>query len=196
MAITINGTGSITGLTAGGLPDASITSDDIAAGAVTAAKIGYAGAILQVKQIYKQDTFTTTSTSFTDVTGLSLAITPSSASNYILVCSYFVLANTNTGGNYYSQARLIRDSTEIFAGTAASNRPGAVTYTNKGDITIAQATGFIYRDSPATTSEVTYKIQLKTESSSTASIGRTPADADTTNHARMPANIVLMEVAG
>ena len=99
MAITINGTGSITGLTAGGLPDASITSDDIAAGAVTAAKIGYAGAILQVKQIYKQDTFTTTSTSFTDVTGLSLAITPSSASNYILVCSYFVLANTNTGGN-------------------------------------------------------------------------------------------------
>ena len=39
MAITINGTGSITGLTAGGLPDASITSDDIAAGAVTAAKL-------------------------------------------------------------------------------------------------------------------------------------------------------------
>jgi hypothetical protein len=33
MAITINGTGSITGLTAGGLPDGSITSDDIASSA-------------------------------------------------------------------------------------------------------------------------------------------------------------------
>lgn len=40
MPITINGTGSITGISAGGLPDASITSDDIAAGAVTAAKLG------------------------------------------------------------------------------------------------------------------------------------------------------------
>lgn len=39
MAITINGTGSITGLTAGGLPDGSITTDDIAANAVTAAKL-------------------------------------------------------------------------------------------------------------------------------------------------------------
>lgn len=33
MAITIDGTGSITGLTAGGLPDGSITSDDIASSA-------------------------------------------------------------------------------------------------------------------------------------------------------------------
>ena len=39
MAITINGTGSITGLSAGGLPDSSITSDDIAANAVTEAKL-------------------------------------------------------------------------------------------------------------------------------------------------------------
>jgi hypothetical protein len=39
MAITINGTGSITGLTAGGLPDGSVTTDDLAANAVTAVKI-------------------------------------------------------------------------------------------------------------------------------------------------------------
>jgi hypothetical protein len=38
MPIGINGTGSITGITAGGLPDAVITADDIAAGAVTQAK--------------------------------------------------------------------------------------------------------------------------------------------------------------
>jgi len=39
MPISINGTGSITGLSAGGLPDASITADDIASNAVTTAKV-------------------------------------------------------------------------------------------------------------------------------------------------------------
>jgi len=39
MAITINGTGSITGLTAGGLPDGSVTADDLATDSVTTAKI-------------------------------------------------------------------------------------------------------------------------------------------------------------
>lgn len=40
MPITINGTGSITGISAGGLPDLSITTADIADNAVTYAKIG------------------------------------------------------------------------------------------------------------------------------------------------------------
>ena len=39
MSITINGTGSITGLTAGGLPDASVTADDLASNAVTTTKV-------------------------------------------------------------------------------------------------------------------------------------------------------------
>ncbi len=39
MPITIDGTGSISGLSAGGLPDLSVTTADIAAGAVTAAKL-------------------------------------------------------------------------------------------------------------------------------------------------------------
>jgi len=39
MPITINGSGTVTGITAGGLPDGVITTDDIAAGAVTTAKL-------------------------------------------------------------------------------------------------------------------------------------------------------------
>ncbi|NBW14715.1 MAG: hypothetical protein EBR82_42625 [Caulobacteraceae bacterium] len=39
MPISINGTGTITGISAGGLPDACITADDIASGAVTSAKL-------------------------------------------------------------------------------------------------------------------------------------------------------------
>ena len=40
MPISINGSGTITGISAGGLPDGVITTDDIAANAVTYAKIG------------------------------------------------------------------------------------------------------------------------------------------------------------
>ena len=45
MPIILNGTGTISGLTAGGLPDGVITTDDIAADAVTSAKIA-SGAIV------------------------------------------------------------------------------------------------------------------------------------------------------
>ena len=40
MPIAINGSGTITGISAGGLPDSVITTDDIAANAVTTAKLG------------------------------------------------------------------------------------------------------------------------------------------------------------
>ena len=44
MPITINGSGTVTGISAGGLPDSVITTDDIAANAVTTAKLGSAEA--------------------------------------------------------------------------------------------------------------------------------------------------------
>lgn len=40
MPITIDGSGTVTGISAGGLPDGVITTDDIAANAVTTAKLG------------------------------------------------------------------------------------------------------------------------------------------------------------
>jgi hypothetical protein len=53
MAITINGTGSITGLTAGGLPDGSIVAGDLASsldltGKTVTLPSGTGGKILQV----------------------------------------------------------------------------------------------------------------------------------------------------
>lgn len=40
MPITINGSGTVTGINAGGLPDGCVTTDDLAANAVTTAKLG------------------------------------------------------------------------------------------------------------------------------------------------------------
>ena len=55
MAIAINGSGTVTGISVGGLPDGIVDTDMIAASAVTAPKRG-AGAILQVVQGIKKDT--------------------------------------------------------------------------------------------------------------------------------------------
>ena len=49
MPITINGLGTIAGLSAGGLPDGCITTDDLAAGAVTDAKVNASAAIADSK---------------------------------------------------------------------------------------------------------------------------------------------------
>jgi hypothetical protein len=49
MPITIAGSGTITGISAGGLPDGVITTDDIAADAVTNAKVNASAAIADSK---------------------------------------------------------------------------------------------------------------------------------------------------
>ena len=49
MPIAINGSGTITGISAGGLPDDCITTNDIAAGAVTNAKVNASAAIADSK---------------------------------------------------------------------------------------------------------------------------------------------------
>jgi len=106
------------------------------------------GKIGQVVQVVKTDTFITTSTSYIDITGLSLSITPSSTSSKVLINV------SGVGGNDASHTRcslkLLEDSTGIVehaVGTAADS----------------QLAGFAinYLSSPNTTSSLTYKLQLR-----------------------------------
>ena len=66
------------------------------------------GTILQVVQTSKTDDFSTTSTSYTDVTGFSATITPSSTSSKVLV---MVSSNTSTSGGNNAMMKLVRGST-------------------------------------------------------------------------------------
>ena len=75
------------------------------------------GSVVQVLSTTKTDDFSTTSTSYTDITGLSVAITPKFSSSKILV-SYIV-----NGSNYGSgmTLQLLRDSTIIGSGTGTGS---------------------------------------------------------------------------
>ena len=149
-------------------------------------------ASLQVVTASKTDTFSTSSTSFTDITSLSVSITPSSASSKILIMAY--ISAQGTPGATVTQHRLVRGATAIAVGDAASSRTQASAglYSSVSDTT-QQAT-IVFLDSPATTSSTTYKCQMRVNGS-TGYVNRTSSDTDNTNNARTISTITVMEVA-
>jgi len=201
MSIQINGSGTITGVSVGGLPDGIVDTDMLATNAITIPKIGYAGAILQVISATKSNTSSVTGYSWTD-TGLSVSITPSSSSNKILV-----LADMNLGGSvmYDIKLRLLRGSTAIGLGDTDGTRPRATRVVNShvpdnyGIYQNLPAT-IVYLDSPSTTSATTYKIQFASYGTNVAWLNRSnehQEDATNSEYDGTPASfITVMEVSG
>jgi hypothetical protein len=205
MAITINGTGSITGLTAGGLPDGSVTAADIETsldltGKTVTLPSGTGGKVLQVVSEIKTDKFTTSSTTATSITGLFATITPTSTSSKILVIANIFNGNQGTQyGNhlylYYndgSTTSVINDATGDTAGSrrraSGAYRPAA---TSQQGCTAIQ-----YLHSPAKSTEIYYQIYMSTENASyTATVNSTGADGDSAVYARTASTVTLLEVA-
>jgi hypothetical protein len=172
--------------------DNTVTTAKIADGAVTSAKLS-AGKVLQVVSTTKTDTFTTTSTSFTDVTGLTVAITPSSTSSKILV-----LMNSSVGnsaGTWVTQIRLLRESTSISIGDAAGSRGRVTGHSRTGDNAETQNISISFLDTPSSTSEQTYKVQMYAQGN-TAVLNRTGVDTDAAHFGRTASTITVMEIAG
>ena len=95
MAITINGSGTIGGVSVGGLPDGIVDTDMLASGAITDALLP-SGSVLQVVQTLTNSTVSTSSSSYVD-SGISASITPSSSSNKILIAFSGQLYSTGNG---------------------------------------------------------------------------------------------------
>ena len=190
MAITINGSGTITGISAGGLPDGVITSDDLASSLNL-------GKILQVVQTVKTDTTSTSGTSYADISGFSVSITPSSTSSKVLVMVSLII-----GVDYQFFARLVRNSTAILLGDSDGSRIQSTFGLYGGGNSIgpfhngATPLPITYLDSPSTTSATTYKVQWKTSYSNyPAYLNRSKNDGNDGNFARGASTIIAMEVA-
>ena len=154
-----------------------------------------AGCVLQVVSTTKTDTFSTTSTSPVDVTGLSVSITPSSATRKIFVTGS-VCYGTSTA-DYLMGFLLVRNSTSICIADAAGSR-SRWTFGSQG-FTSLDTSAFSpinFLDSPATTSAITYKIQAQAESPRTLWINRgAESDGDTAVTGRFTSTITVMEIA-
>ena len=131
---------------------------------------GSNGGIIQVKQTIKKDRFTTAqavTSGYTDLTGLSVAITPSSSSNKILVVTQIYNGAANNAVNFF---RLLRGSTFIEqpSGTASAGANYNAHAFSYYDHSYQDSTAWSILDSPATTSETTYKIQMAVTSGTSA----------------------------
>ena len=105
------------------------------------------GRILQVVQTSKTDDFSTTSTSYTDVTGFSATITPSSTSSKVLVMAQCQFGNNAPSA--YAHARLVRGSTAIHVGDSDSSSRVEATVQFSAVNNSAQANvPIIFLDSP------------------------------------------------
>jgi hypothetical protein len=153
-----------------------------------------AGQVIQVVSTTKQDVFGLLgTTTFTDITGLSVSVTPSSASNKILVLVDIASGQSATSVNAF---RLVRGSTAIGGGTASGSRQSAFA-TGQGVDTNGQfSSSFNHLDSPSTTSSTTYKIQMICND--TAAVNQTRLDTDTNGSigCRTSSTITVMEIKG
>ena len=167
------------------LPDGDVTL-------VAGTMLTSGGKIGQVLQATKTDTTSTTSTSFVDVTGMTVDITPAATTSKILV-----LVNANMCGSaadWFGHMKLVRDSTDLFIGDAASNRQrDSALWRSKTEQNLRNLTP-MYLDSPSSTSATTYKLQWAVESAITLYLNRTGADTDAVAFGRTASSITVMEV--
>lgn len=188
MPITINGSGTITGISAGGLPDNCVTADDLAStldlssNTVTLPS-GTGGKILQVVQATLDDTQESTSSSTFVDTSLTASITPSATSSKILVITNSHYMNSSSDVN--GKLGIKRDSTVLSSGRAL-----AVYYFQASSNVDPWNTGsMMYLDSPATTSSTTYTVVYKCN-------GGTFYHGHGTGTGGNTQTITLLEVAG
>jgi hypothetical protein len=155
--------------------------------------LGAIGGVVQVVSTTKSDPFTLASASFTAVTGLEVSITPKSASNKILVISHMVA--TGDAGSDNGAARLMRQSTPIAVGAAAGSRMLASYGLDAGGF--GQSNTVTTLDSPNTTSEVTYKIEIRRNSAATAvmHVNRNKNDSDSSTEQRYASSLTVMEIS-
>ena len=159
---------------------------------------GIGGGIIQVKSTTMTAAFTSPNNNFNDVTGLSVTITPTRSDSKILV---MCTVNVGTDNDNFAFIKLLRGSTDIFVGDAASNRPRitGMYYQGNGDSNegIVCAIPITHMDEPATTSATTYKIQLQAVSSGTSYVNRSHRDYDSAAYdGRFASSITAMEVSG
>lgn len=167
----------------------SITTNAVGADALSSSAIVSGDlptdSVLQMVHTSTTNFTTCTTTSYTDLSGMSLSITPSSTSSRIFIYAAINLAVQGVAGavDLHGAVRLLRDSSEIYKNDLR-------TYEFNGDaVYVNVAVPFIFVDGPSTTSSITYKFQGKEVSTGITSLDM---NAEGTNRS----TFILQEIAG
>ena len=212
MPITISGSGTITGISAGGLPDGSVVAADLASsldltGKTVTLPSGTGGKILQVvtQQYETQTSVSQTATVHADMP-FSVNITPTTSDSLMLV-SYNVMGETghdpwNCMGAFARTISGTRTVVETSV-SSGSRQTGLVswcdTYGEPGDngSTPGNMILSMFPDSgrPSNTNQITYTPTISQNINTSFYINRNVARNDSTSYERGVSWITVMEVA-
>lgn len=161
--------------------------------------VGATGKILQVIQSYKTDTFTASITNAQEsgnVTGLTPSITPTNASNKILV-----MWDIMTGNSASSRIglKLYKDDSVLTAalGDTAGSSSRVTAYSSTMQNDRHWGLSGKYLDTAGGTSAITYSVRLRTGnvSSNTVSVNRPGTLYDNSGGMVAASSLILMEIA-
>ena len=154
------------------------------------------GKILQVFHMAKTDTTSLSTATWTDVTGMTITITPTLATSSILVFCNVIQQSYNT----YFHSRIVDGAGNNITGFVGDTRgsrlrvSGYNLYTEP-DANKGNGVAMIFKDSPSSTSAETYKLQGR--NSAGTGIGyynRTNADLDSATGYTSVSTMTCMEV--
>ena len=207
MPVTINGDGSITGLSVGGLGAGVVNNTTLANGAASGSKLG-TGAVIQVQKTLvtaqSQITCDTTGTGSHD-SALAVTITPTNASNIIYI-NVFCFGE----GNATNQARFTTRLKKVISGGSTSYFPAALGNrvpvfsktgtSNENASNSADSFGIPnFPDTAGTTSAITYTLQFMYDnglnSAGQYNLNRIVSDSNSTGYPNFYSWITATEVA-
>ena len=175
---------------------AIITLNNNSLSSVTALPAGVGGKVLQVVSVSKTDTFSTTSDSFVDVTGLTLNITPSATSSKILVICDVKLgvdAGVSSVKSRIEQTISASDTYPYIGDAENSNtRCSFGTYVNESSFIAQDASTVLL--SPSTTAQITYTYQMVEQAGGTVYVNRIDSTETGAAAPRTASSLTVMEI--
>ena len=176
MPIAINGSGTVTGLAVGGLPDGTVDADTLAAGA--------GGKIQQAVTASTTTQVETTSTTYAD-TGLTASITISASSKVLVLVSQDYEIKRGPHDSCFGDIKLVRASTDIYV--SANQKLLGFNDLDSDHKSFKGVLGLSFLDTGASTGSNTYKTMMRVQTADNGGNMRTQDDSN-------PSVITLLEI--
>ena len=162
---------------------------------------GIGGGIIQVKSTTITNTFDNDQETFVDITGVTVTITPTRSDSKMLVMYNGCAGVEST--NRFGHLRVVRviggtTNTTIYVGDQGESNQARTSssFSCSQSYMLNQFSG-TFMDAPATTSPVTYKLQVAAgDTGYKVNIGRSDNNSNEFSRARTPTSITVMEISG
>jgi len=168
----------------GAVEEISVSGGTLSGGVLTVS-----GKVKQIVFAHKTDTFSTASTTYTDLTGLSVSLTPTNSSNKVLILASVVVGLSATN---HVNLVAVRDSTVIVQGDTAGSRIRATATATPTTAYVMTPNTVMAIDSPGDTSAHTYKLQMSV-TGGTGYVNRSSTDTDSATYSRSMSTIIALE---